>query len=1331
MTTSGSRSAEFRRRPEGPDAGSDPSRPVQRAAAPVPDAQPEAAELVDAALASDGQPLDRETRAFMEPRFGHDFSRVRIHSDPTANASARGVSAHAYTVGQHIVFGAGQYNPATPSGQRLLAHELTHVVQQAAGPAAPQTNALEISDPGDPQELAADAAAEAVLSGETAAAQQPHPTGVRRRALQRQPAPPATTPPPGDPAGAAAPKTEKEQLWDALNRRREDGTPDPDYVLAYKILNHQWMRIMLVWLAELHVKGHLQHLHANIGRAEGVYTNRLRAAIEAVHFRENPGGRSPEWPGWVQKLRDEGSGDQADDINQAAGVNPLPAAATGADLSEAEIAAATAWAARENLAPEAIRELQAKLGVYASGAYDRVTAINVYLKQREWQPRGRIATPGQATKDVFARLGLMSFRAITAATVGDAEVAQIQQQFPAGVTITIYANYDYGGEATRANNAEFFRQAQVFATNQRSVGMKGGAVALGVPMPVDEASQTIEIVQAIHRGLVAKWRSSQPQDAAPAAPPPWTRVRNLALFAHGESWGMGLNKSNAFMRGGIHSSSNELNPANVQAFVKGLQGALAGDVAVQLFACSVAHDDARAPADGWGKPDEGGRYGANSVAANLANALGPNASVYGHITVGHTTENYAARVFGAGAGGGQGGVHLFDVMYPAEFIDSELTRLFPAKQEMQRAALRGPLRDQMWRHYIDSIQGDHFRTGKAKRYPVPMGQEMFVNPENARRLMQQDWQTNWIPTRTADVERAALAPAPRPPVQRKALDNAPAPTHAFSRVIAGSVARPGRLVQRQGDAGAAPAPAQPVSPTTGVPVRPGTEVAEVINALSGRSPTGLAEDWERAYAILSMMWIRPMLPALAELQKTGTLIRLRTNINRARGIAVNRLLLAMETVLYRDNPAGVSADYPTWRGEMQAAGWTDQIAELDAWVQGHALSFGPRATTVQPAPAATARQWPTLLPTTTRTAQQAIQFNVSTDRRNPAEPTGGRLDIGPATALDDQRWSIVKYIAQQRAAQTTSVGLIWGGAYQNWTYGRLGDPNNPAQNPTPTEVTTARTAQAGGTANRQQQIVLALWEEFGHEGSSASVNTYDTALVTWGRGWAARHGQLGETLDVLFQDAGARERFLDVGINYVNGQYQAVNTLTGGIETGDNALRIIQLDQKLNSFLWNFATDPSISPSTRATPTDPGRSYQQLWADAQWTVARQHAANVPAYAQTWDLLAIRLVAHISHWWPAVGWAAGYAATNGDITAIVRRFGTLAGRARASGAIVHNGGADIGALHSSRFPTWANGAAMGALHPAAALPADIEQGPNTRYAGRVYLAAGNIQFRQVR
>jgi pyrrolidone-carboxylate peptidase len=79
-----------------------------------------------------GRPLDSSARAYFEPRFGYDFSHVKVHSDTRAAESARSVDALAYTVGSNVVFGAGQYAPASSDGRRLLAHELAHVAQQGA-----------------------------------------------------------------------------------------------------------------------------------------------------------------------------------------------------------------------------------------------------------------------------------------------------------------------------------------------------------------------------------------------------------------------------------------------------------------------------------------------------------------------------------------------------------------------------------------------------------------------------------------------------------------------------------------------------------------------------------------------------------------------------------------------------------------------------------------------------------------------------------------------------------------------------------------------------------------------------------------------------------------------------------------------------------------------------------------------------------------------------------------------------------------------------------------------------------------------------------------------
>jgi hypothetical protein len=110
--------------------------------APARTAHPHVPPIVHDVLRTPGQPLDPATRDFMEPRFGHDFGRVRVHTDAKAAESARAVGALAYTVGRNVVFGAKRYEPETTAGRRLLAHELTHVVQQGAAASASVPQAI-------------------------------------------------------------------------------------------------------------------------------------------------------------------------------------------------------------------------------------------------------------------------------------------------------------------------------------------------------------------------------------------------------------------------------------------------------------------------------------------------------------------------------------------------------------------------------------------------------------------------------------------------------------------------------------------------------------------------------------------------------------------------------------------------------------------------------------------------------------------------------------------------------------------------------------------------------------------------------------------------------------------------------------------------------------------------------------------------------------------------------------------------------------------------------------------------------------------------------------
>jgi hypothetical protein len=134
-----------------------------------------------------GQPLEPSVRVEMQSRLGHDLSRVRIHTDARAAASAQAMGAAAYTVGQDVSFAAGRYAPHTEPGQRLLAHELTHAVQQA-GPAAPPTTAAPAPGLGRAAEIEADDNAERIAGGTPAQVNVAAPVGVAAKGAGDDPA---------------------------------------------------------------------------------------------------------------------------------------------------------------------------------------------------------------------------------------------------------------------------------------------------------------------------------------------------------------------------------------------------------------------------------------------------------------------------------------------------------------------------------------------------------------------------------------------------------------------------------------------------------------------------------------------------------------------------------------------------------------------------------------------------------------------------------------------------------------------------------------------------------------------------------------------------------------------------------------------------------------------------------------------------------------------------------------------------------------------------------------------------------------------------------------
>lgn len=217
------------------------STPAQRAPAaakssqgPAPASRPAvSAEPATAERQGGGRPLPPTTRERMERSFGRSFADVRVHEGSEAAASARGQGAEAFTQGNHITFGEGRYQPGSEAGERLLAHELAHVVQQQGGSAAGPQKKSEVSTPAEPAEQEAEAAAARVVRGEPAGVRPGgHGSSTRERLMRRALAgagPALTVPAPvtGLDVGAVDTGAESAPLAPVAPRRRRREAPVP------------------------------------------------------------------------------------------------------------------------------------------------------------------------------------------------------------------------------------------------------------------------------------------------------------------------------------------------------------------------------------------------------------------------------------------------------------------------------------------------------------------------------------------------------------------------------------------------------------------------------------------------------------------------------------------------------------------------------------------------------------------------------------------------------------------------------------------------------------------------------------------------------------------------------------------------------------------------------------------------------------------------------------------------------------------------------------------------------------------------------------------------
>ena len=199
--------------------------------------------VVHDVLNSSGQPLDRATRAFMEPRFGHNFGHVRVHTNTNAADSAHAVHAQAYTVGNNVVFGANKFAPATHHGRELLAHELAHTIQQRSRGAPPPSQ-----DPSGIFESSANSAGRDIANGANISGNLPA-CGI---GVARAPVPPSAF--------------DNQQLDDEIKRATESLKPgeEPGWWLTALQAEKQ----SRVWQAENTKKEHEQRAGAERERKE-------------------------------------------------------------------------------------------------------------------------------------------------------------------------------------------------------------------------------------------------------------------------------------------------------------------------------------------------------------------------------------------------------------------------------------------------------------------------------------------------------------------------------------------------------------------------------------------------------------------------------------------------------------------------------------------------------------------------------------------------------------------------------------------------------------------------------------------------------------------------------------------------------------------------------------------------------------------------------------------------------------------------------------------------------------------------------------------------------
>jgi hypothetical protein len=330
------------------------------------------------------------------------------------------------------------------------------------------------------------------------------------------------------------------------------------------------------------------------------------------------------------------------------------------------------------------------------------------------------------------------------------------------------------------------------------------------------------------------------------------------------------------------------------------------------------------------------------------------------------------------------------------------------------------------------------------------------------------------------------------------------------------------------------------------------------------------------------------------------------------------------------------------------------------------------------------RQWPQSLPVANRSQNERINVTFYEAQKAPTA-----VDSFKRLRMNEEQKCMLSGVKRNRSEIDTKMlklqryrTIINGRRILQYGYVYPGKtPHEPSAISSPPE----------NPHDRAAKVKRVVWDELKHEGETSAINAYDSQLLTWGRGFGARAGMLPQVMEILFKDRAVAEAFLSYGIDFVAAEkekgYRVVNLRTGAVETGVDALSLIQTDPRLLSVFVKIAEDPR---------------YSRQVADAQWEIVAKNAGAVPQYAASWDDRWIALVSHISHWWPAAGWrgkenVASYAGAR-TIRDLLIRFGRKAAASNPSGAMVVANADTI-----TNFKRWGDGVAWQAISSVSSYP----------------------------